>query len=56
MMAGCALGSFNSLREAAESFVSYGQPVCPDFKYKEVYLEKYERYKAVRNCTLGLFC
>lgn len=56
MMAGCALGSFNSLSEAAESFVSYGQPVCPDFKYKEVYLEKYERFKAVRNCTLGLFC
>ena len=55
MMAGCALGRFNSLREAAEIFVEYKRPAYPDFKYKEVYLEKYEKYKTIRNCTLDLF-
>ena len=55
MMAGVAVGRFDSLAQAAESFVKYGDTVYPDLAHKALYAEKYSRYKLLRAATLEAF-
>lgn len=54
MLAAVTMGKYNSLHEAAEKFVIYGETVYPNDEFADIYKEKYEKYKKVRNCLLNL--
>lgn len=55
MMSAVALGSYRSLADAAENFVKLGNTVYPDETFAEVYREKYEKYKQLRQAALHTF-
>jgi len=58
--AGCAMhaavgmGVYKDLKEAVGAFVKIGETYIPSDKYKDIYSEKYENYKTVRNSLLHI--
>ena len=55
MLAGIAVGLYSSLDEAAKLFVLRGDPVVPDASVADRYIEKYEKYKKIRNFALDMY-
>ena len=53
MLAGVAMGEFASLEQAAEVFVKVREPFLPDTQKEGYYAEKYEKYKRIRQITIG---
>jgi len=58
--AGCAMhaavgmGVYKDFREAVSMFVNIGETYVPSDKYRDIYAEKYDRYKTVRNSLLHI--
>ncbi|MCL2518621.1 MAG: FGGY family carbohydrate kinase, partial [Oscillospiraceae bacterium] len=55
MLAAVALGKYKDLNEAAEKFVKTGESYIPSDKFADLYKEKYNRFKIIRNSLLNVF-
>jgi len=55
MLAAVALGKYKDLNEAAEKFVKTGEPYYPSDKFTDLYKEKYNKFKIIRNSLLNVF-
>ena len=55
MTAGVALGCYRDLHEAASVFVHPGEAILPDLRWRDFYLEKYDRWLKTRQHQLRLW-